>query len=283
MSSSMQHLHHLFYSVMEYSQPQPSLWFAWWAEKNPHYAPAPQQTWDERCPLMQEYTAYINAYGRLYKSLPFVRAIYLANSITFNALHDDSDIDVCIVVKHKRIWTARFWSLLLFSLLRIKRVGKKKRKKFCLSFYVDEQELNLQRLALQPQDPYLVYWIAHLVPLYQETPMDPVMLWRYNDWITHYLPNFPEQQVIHLPTHQRSGRTRRKRFWERRGGGRIGDGIEQLLKLIRLPILLRKKRRLWVSGDDIVLADTMLKFHADKRLKYATKRKLASTSDLQSV
>lgn len=165
---------------------------------------------------MQEYVAYINAYGRLYKSLPFVKAIYLGNSITFNALKDQSDIDICIVVKHGRMRTARLRTLLLFTLFRIKRSGTKVRKKFCLSFYIDEHELNLQRIALQPQDPYLVYWIAHLVTLYQDTPADPVSIWRYNDWIVHYLPNFPEEQSVFLPTRERHGRTMRKRIWERR-------------------------------------------------------------------
>lgn len=228
---------------------------------------------------MQEYVAYINAYGRLYKSIPFVRAIYLANSITFNALHEDSDIDICIIVKHQRIWSARFWSLVLFTLFRIKRRGTHKRKKFCLSFYIDEQELNLQRIALQPQDPYLVYRLAHLVTLYQDTPADPIALWQHNDWIHHYLPNFPEKQAIFLPIRACSGRTLRKRLWERRGGGRMGDGFEWLLRLIRLPILLWKKRRLGVLGEDIILSDVMLKFHADKRKKYATKRKLADRED----
>lgn len=271
--------HFLLYDVLAYPQPQPSLWFAWWAPKNPHYAPSPEASRNERSPLMQEYVAYINAYGRLYKSIPFVKAIYLANSITFNALKDQSDIDICIVVKHGRMRTARLRTLFLFTLFRIKRNGTNVRKKFCLSFYLDEHELNLQRIALQPQDPYLVYWIAHLVVLYQDTPADPVAIWHHNDWIVHYLPNFPEKQSIFLPTREWQGRTMRKRICERRWGGRLGDIFESLIKLIRLPILLWKKRRLGVAGDDIILSDVMLKFHADKRKKYGTKWKLAQAQD----
>lgn len=59
----------------------------------------------------------------------------------------------------------------------------------------------------------------------------------------------------------------------------MGDLFESLIKLIWLPILLWKKRRLGMLGDDIILSDVMLKFHADKRKKYATKRKLAQGQD----
>jgi len=50
-------------------------------------------------PYMEEYRKFINKYSWLYKSLPFIKSIYLCNSITFNALNEESDIDVFIVAK----------------------------------------------------------------------------------------------------------------------------------------------------------------------------------------
>ncbi|MDR0650197.1 MAG: hypothetical protein LBG59_02025 [Candidatus Peribacteria bacterium] len=48
---------------------------------------------------MDDYIAEIEKYATLYKSLPFVEEIYLCNSITFNALHQDSDIDLFIIAR----------------------------------------------------------------------------------------------------------------------------------------------------------------------------------------
>ncbi len=47
---------------------------------------------------MQAYVDHVNRLGWLWRSLPFVESVYVANSMTFNALHDESDIDLFFVV-----------------------------------------------------------------------------------------------------------------------------------------------------------------------------------------
>jgi len=65
----------------------------------------------------KEYLQYINKWSRLFRSIPFIKTIYLCNSITFNSVHEDSDIDVFIVTKEKALRRARFWSVFLFRIL----------------------------------------------------------------------------------------------------------------------------------------------------------------------
>lgn len=72
------------------------------------------------------------------------------------------------------------------------------RKKFCLSFYVTRDHANLQGIKLRPLDPYLVYWLAHLVPIYQKLPEHPVSIYEDNHRLRDYLPTFPMEQVIQL-------------------------------------------------------------------------------------
>lgn len=50
-------------------------------------------------PYMAEYRAFVQKYTRLYKSIPFVQSLYICNSMSFNALHENSDIDLFIVTK----------------------------------------------------------------------------------------------------------------------------------------------------------------------------------------
>lgn len=66
---------------------------------------------------MQEYCRFVKRRQRIWKRIPFVDAVYLANSLTFNALHEDSDIDVFIVTREKRLRRARAWTNTLFLLL----------------------------------------------------------------------------------------------------------------------------------------------------------------------
>jgi hypothetical protein len=56
-------------------------------------------SWDKKNEYMDNFLTYIKKFSRLYRSVPFIQSIYLCNAITFNALHQDSDIDVFIVTK----------------------------------------------------------------------------------------------------------------------------------------------------------------------------------------
>lgn len=125
-------------------------------------------SWQEKNPYLEEYLQFIYQRDYLYRNLPFVKKFYLCNSLTFNALNKDSDIDLFIVTEEKRIWTARFFCLLFFSVLHIKRSSTDKVKKFCLSFFVTEKHQNLDAIALDGGDPYLEYRCQHLSLLYQE-------------------------------------------------------------------------------------------------------------------
>jgi hypothetical protein len=86
--------------------------------------------------------------------------------MSFNGLHADSDIDLFVVAQERRVWLARFFMTLMMWVYSIKRSGKTTRKSFCLSFFVDRNNQNLESLLLHKRDIYLPYWIAHLVPVY---------------------------------------------------------------------------------------------------------------------
>lgn len=65
---------------------------------------------------MNEFLAFLKKWKFLYCNFPFVEEIFLANSISFNALKENSDIDLFVITKQGRIWTARFiMSLILRS------------------------------------------------------------------------------------------------------------------------------------------------------------------------
>jgi hypothetical protein len=147
---------------------------------------------------MDEYLAEIEKYATLYKSLPFVDEIYLCNSITFNALHQNSDIDLFIITRPGRIRTAKFRAMLFFMFAGIKRSLNNKRKKVCLSFFVTADHQNLYALSLPHLDIYLSYRIQHLVLLYQANEKKKPEFFKKNKRVQGILPNYPGEQCIFL-------------------------------------------------------------------------------------
>ena len=81
-----------------------------------------------------------------------------------NAANENSDIDLFIITKNNRIWTSRIFLTLILSLLGQRKTAKKHAGKFCLSFFITENHLRLEDIAIK-DDIYLRYWIETLVPI----------------------------------------------------------------------------------------------------------------------
>lgn len=161
---------------------------------------------------MEDFLVFLKKWKFLYHNFPFVEEIFLANSITFNALTPTSDIDLFVITKQGRIWTARFIMSLILRVFGLKRSAKYEYQRFCLSFFVDRGKIDLEPLLLHERDIYFPYWIAHLVPLYQEQRSNA--LFESNTWIHRFLPNFPLQQVISLGLNVLEGRGKLKTYLE---------------------------------------------------------------------
>ncbi len=141
-----------------------------------------------------------------------MQQIFLANSLTFNALKADSDLDLFVITTKGRIRTARLFMTAMMLLFGVKRTSNMGRKKFCLSFFIDEKHIELEKLLLHEQDVYLPYWIAHLVPWYQEQRTE--IMFQKNSWVSRFLPYFQSQQMITLGLPIETGKGLWKSFWE---------------------------------------------------------------------
>ncbi len=223
---------------------------------------------DKKNSHMDAYLSKIEKYGRLYKNIPWVRAIYLCNSITFNALHENSDIDLFIITKKGQLWRARFWSVLLFTLCNLKRNMTNPKQKFCLSFYISEDNLDIEHLRLKWWDVYLPYWIAHLSELYIENQNISNKFQQANIRVKNFLPNISLQQNIFLWHKKFTKKGAWKQFIEKRTPNRFISKSETLIKTIRKPIIKMKISKNKQNIKNIISNNTMLKFHKDKRRQY---------------
>ncbi len=257
----------LFYEIMNY--PIPKNWEYFSTEKNNNTPDIKENVFsrEKEDLFMQEYREQIKKHQNIFKKLPWVKEIYLCNSISFNKLNKDSDIDLFIVTQKKCLRRARFLSVIIFSLLWLKRTKSNIKKKYCLSFYITEEAKNLYPINIENTDIYLAYRLAHLIPLYQETK-NKETIYEHNQRLFSLLPNLPKHKhIINIWLKIFTGKSKTKVWIEKYFSWIIWHIVEFMIKTIRLPILVYKTKKLKEIWKDIVFNDTMLKFYQDKRKK----------------
>ena len=104
--------------------------------------------------------------ARKIRSVPFIRAVFVCNTIGAGTANKNSDIDFFIITAPKRIWLVRFFCNLILKFWGLRVTTKKTKDKVCLSFFVDENNLNLDDLRIVNEDVYLSYWVYQLIPIY---------------------------------------------------------------------------------------------------------------------
>jgi predicted nucleotidyltransferase len=171
----------LFYQIMKYPEPtkEVKLFLKWWSDTvseviEDKFQHTPEQcdlfSWDEPADeRMKEYIAQVQKHAWVWRSLPFVSHIYLANSITFNALHEDSDIDLFIITLPGRLRIARLMSRLNFIFLRSLKIWNENSEKI-LSFFLCRKEAWKPLWSTIATIGYLLYFLVSSLgtPVYDQ-------------------------------------------------------------------------------------------------------------------
>ena len=261
----------LFYEIMQYPIPNNQIFFEYWAKKEKtEYSWNKDFSRKEKNKYLETFITKINKFWNLYKSLPFISEIFLCNSITFNSIKEDSDIDIFIITKKNKLRRARFFSELYFTILWQKRFKNNKKQKFCLSFYTTENNRNLYSIMLKNKsDIYLWYRLAHLIPLYQEGKNDN-WIYKDNPRFNAMFPNHPQKYCINIWTQLFTWKSTFKKIIEFLFWWLSWKFFEKLIKYSRKPILRYKTKKLWDKWKWIIINDKMLKFYDDKRYQIAS-------------
>lgn len=185
-----------------------------------------------------------------FSKFPQILLVALCNSRAIGEYTSDSDIDLFIIAKSGKLWIVRCITTVISSLLGIRRSNtheltkwsqeyiKRTRNKFCLSFFITEDELNLASIRIQ-NDVYLDNWIISLIPLVNKNNT----LKRFQE------ANTLEQSiVIHSPLFIRH------------------STLETIIQYFWLPKTLWTYEKLWKPWW-VVISDTMLKFHDNDQRK----------------
>lgn len=124
----------------------------------------------------------------IFSFTPFLKGVYVCNTLAMTQARPGSDIDVLIVTAQNRLFIVRTWLLVLTQILGIRRHGAKVEGRLCLSFFVDEDHVDFSQLLLKPYDVYFAYWLLLLRPIGKSSS-----LLSSNEWMRNY---FSEKVLV---------------------------------------------------------------------------------------
>jgi len=194
---------------------------------------------------------------KFFRMVPFIKMIAVCNTLAYNNPTQESDIDLFVVAKKGRLFTCRAILSVLAHFLGVRRHGGKIAGRFCLSFFVSENAMNLEPLCLKPYDIYMAYWAMSLAPVFgEETYMKFVA---ENAWLKRYFPEglIPGTEFLSKPGFISRGI---KYFFEQMLLGSFGDWIEKFLEKFMINRAEIKAANL-PDRRGIVISPEMLKFH----------------------
>jgi len=202
--------------------------------------------------------------------VPFLRAVFVCNTLAAASVTEDSDIDVLIVVKRGRIFLTRALITLTLSLFALRRTKKKIKNKICLSFYITDDNLNLEKIAL-PEDIYLAYWLDQLIPVYDPDNLHRAIL-QANQWMRKFLPKAGQSYEVLSRWHVGEGSVAKKvkKVLQKIWLGSYGDLMESQARGLQIAKMKMNYMSAQKDNDTrVVVNEQMLKFHEnDKREEY---------------
>lgn len=207
--------------------------------------------------------------ARLLRLVPFVKMIVVCNTVGYSNARQASDVDFFIVGRRGRLWTVRLLVTVFASIVGYRRHGRSITDRVCLSFYVADDALDLSIIALQPIDPYLVYWHRTMTPLYscQQTYEQ---FCQANRWINSLLPQAQPVYTNHRRTITDTATiTAVRTATEWVFSGSLGTWIERLAQWLQLAKIRYRPAAAARGERSVIISNSMLKFHeVDRRAMF---------------
>lgn len=199
--------------------------------------------------------------ARLISFVPFLKAIFVCNSVAGFTAGKESDIDFFIIGEENRLWLVRFFTNLILRIFGLRTFGKHNADRVCLSFYAGAEHLDLSPWKAGTQDIYLAIWLSQLLPVFD--PENYLQKIRgANSWSKIFLPNTQIDFVS-----DKNPKNYFKNNIEKLFDGQIGNILENLVKKIQYSKLQRTLKK--QEGSGVVIENGILKFHEhDRRVEF---------------
>lgn len=193
-----------------------------------------------------------------FQLVSYIKMVAVSGSLAMYNAKKESDIDLLIVAKNKRIWTARFMATLFFQIIGERRYGKKTVGRFCLNHYITDKSLKINFPSLYNAQTY-----AHLVPILEIEKGIYNKFQQENNWINNYMAFYDFQK---LKNQQSIKINSFLRFIARAEevilDTFIGSILEKLLRFFQKKHIKKHSLQNQKQGR-IVADDNQLEFHPD--------------------
>jgi len=173
--------------------------------------------------------------------IPFVRFAF------FSSAKIDSDIDLLIISQKNRVWLSRFFSSIIFKVLRLKKTKFQKIGKICLNFFLEEGFF-----ILRPKLPYESNFFKNLKSATKASKI--------------YFKNFNLSNTFFSGSKFNSQKINSQKFIltnliDKIFGLKIFDFLENLSKNIQLKRILKKMKQRKIENGIVVLTNHEIRFH----------------------
>ena len=138
----------------------------------------------------------IRHYYWLLSIVPFVQHVSVINSVAMGNADSESDIDFFVVTRPNRLYFVRSAIIILFKLLGVYKNKQHVNMRFCFGFYITSDNLAIKSLLLPNEDPYLVFWMATIMPIYSLKYYEKLI--KENKWIYSWFPNFKSHYRLEM-------------------------------------------------------------------------------------
>ena len=203
-------------------------------------------------------------FAKIFAKLPFILAVYFVNSIGSYNLREESDIDIFIITKNKRIWLSRFFCAGLMKILNKRPNKKTKKDKICLSFYLSEDNLDLQGLKIKSGDPYFDFWERNLLLLEDKNNIHQKFL-RVNNLEVYYDSNYDLNKIEDVSISKNKTDL----------ASNLMDYLEKIsykFQVKIMPPILRRAADIKDDSSGVVFSDNIIKLYLkDRRLEIKKK------------
>ncbi len=207
----------------------------------------------------------VRRYVGVLRIVPFLRMVAVCNNLAFGKVDERSDIDLFIIAKRGRLFIVRLFVTFLLHVMGVRRHGGKVAGRFCLSFFVDEDGMDMKEIAID-NDIYLAFWVRTMFPVIDDGVSEEFL--EKNEWVKRYFENDFEMDKSRVI----GGGGILSKIFEWILGGWFGDKIEGVLKKWQIKRANKKTENVDLSIASLVVEDHILKFHnIDRRREYRKK------------
>ncbi len=142
----------------------------------------------ERNKISEDKYKIIRRVAKLLKFIPYTRMVAVAGRVAMKNAEKKSDLDFLIVFEKGHIFTGRFLTVILLSILGKRRSGGKIKNKICLNHFLSTD------FSVSVQDLFSSHEYVFMLPIFGFEAYRNFFM--RNVWIKNYRPNFDNKIPI---------------------------------------------------------------------------------------